>query len=516
MSSANLSNSSQFEFASSATAAKARSRYYAKPVKGRFDVSVAVKIAMFAMAITGLALSSYLGWASFTSSKIAGCGSGEIFDCGHVMQTKWSSVFGVPVGFPAAGLYLTLLSSLVVLSTAKTNQVRQVAKTVVATCAFMAGVAAIWFISLQVFVVEHLCQYCLAAHACGLVLVILSVWNFSMNKMKMVKLSVLSLIAVGILATSQVMAEAPQTFQIEEHTPTATQLNASQSLEEAPSEVFAAPGFAAPASSSDKSEKPDSNSGTNPKTSAAPNQSSAVAPGMLRNRIRMGIAGLLSPSASFVTYSPQDDSEQSGQGQADTQEQEEERLVPINGGSTKLNAAHWPLVGDANAEIIFIELFDYTCPHCRENFKTVQAAKEQMGEDKLATLALCVPMNTNCNKTVRVNHAKHAEACELAKLATAVWRIDPEQYQEYHKWLLTGEQAPTAAAALAKAKEMVDQEKLAAELEGDVVQQYIAKQVQLYQSVGAGTVPKMLFSGTTVSGKIGSADTLIQIIKQQQ
>ena len=114
MSSANLSNSSQFEIASSAAAAEAKSRYYAKPAKGRQDVSVAVKVAMFTVAIIGLALSSYLGWASFTSSKIVGCGSGQIFDCGHVMQTKWSSAFGIPVGIPAAGLYLTLLGSLAV------------------------------------------------------------------------------------------------------------------------------------------------------------------------------------------------------------------------------------------------------------------------------------------------------------------------------------------------------------------------------------------------------------------
>ena len=336
-----------------------------------------------------------------------------------------------------------------------------------------------------------------------------------MNKMKMVTLSALSLAAVGILATSQVLAEAPQTFQIEEHTPAATQPEATQSQEEAPSNVFSAPGFAPKASNSEKSEKPQSNQTPVPETSSTPSQPRAV-PGAIRNRIRMGIAGLLSPGTSLVTVSAQNNpSEQTDE--AETQEQEaEERLVSINGGNIKLNAAHWPLVGDADAEMIFIELFDYTCPHCRENFKTVQATKEQMGDEKLATLALCVPMNTNCNNTVRVNHAKHAEACELAKLATAVWRVDPEQYQEFHKWLLTGDTAPTAAAALAKANEMVDQEKLAAELEGDVVQQYIAKQVQLYQSVGAGTVPKMLFSGTTVSGKVSSPDTLIQIINQQQ
>ncbi len=36
--------------------------------------------------------------------------------------------------------------------------------------AFSAGMAALWFIGIQVFALGHLCIYCIAAHTCGLVL----------------------------------------------------------------------------------------------------------------------------------------------------------------------------------------------------------------------------------------------------------------------------------------------------------------------------------------------------------
>lgn len=516
MSSADLSNSHQFEIASSVGAVEAKSRYQAKPAPAHREVSVARFTAMVVVALAGLALTTYLGWASMTSSKIVGCGSGQIFDCGHVMQTKWSSAFGIPVGVPAAGLYLTILASLSVWSLAKSDRSKQIAKTLIAAGSFMAACAAMWFIYLQLFVVEHLCQYCLAAHACGLVLVALSIWNLSMSKMKIAVLSVLSVAAVGILASGQVMAEDPPTFQIEVHSNTAAPVDATESSEDA-SDLFSAPGFAP---SKSKSKGSDGAMLFEAPVSKAPRQTKGnrISPSQIRNELQLGIASLLRPTTMMVSASRKSNPT-TAKPETSTQDQEqadEERFVRINGGNIKLNVAHWPLVGQADAEKIFIEMFDYTCPHCRENFQTIKAAKNQMGDNKIATLALCVPMNSNCNGTILVNHAKHAEACELAKLAIAVWRVDAEKFQQFHEWLLTGEEPPTAAAALEKANEMVDQELLAAEMDGDVVQQYIAKQVQLYESVGAGTVPKMLFSGTTVVGKVSAADTLIQIINQQQ
>jgi protein-disulfide isomerase len=124
-------------------------------------------------------------------------------------------------------------------------------------------------------------------------------------------------------------------------------------------------------------------------------------------------------------------------------------------------------------------------------------------------------MNRNCNPTVNNNDPQHVEACELARLSVALWRVDPAQFPEFHNWLFDGQMAPTVSNAKIHAYELVDKQKLDAELADRVAGQYVAQQVKLYQTIGAGTVPKLLFPGTTITGKVESADSLIQIIRQQ-
>ena len=69
----------------------------------------------------------------------------------------------------------------------------------------------------------------------------------------------------------------------------------------------------------------------------------------------------------------------------------------------------------------FVEMFDYTCPHCRATHKAIHGAMERFGDD-LAIVALPVPLNRACNSAVTSNHSKHAEACKIAKIAVALWR----------------------------------------------------------------------------------------------
>jgi protein-disulfide isomerase len=219
------------------------------------------------------------------------------------------------------------------------------------------------------------------------------------------------------------------------------------------------------------------------------------------------------------TEQEQDPAKQSGQNgdQKKTEpadENEKPRLIGINGGKIQLNMAQWPLVGSAKAKHVFVEMFDYTCPHCRQNHKYVKEAAAQFG-DELAILAFSVPMNTDCNAAVQRTDPVHAEACEIARLSVAVWRVSPEKFGEFHEWLFSGTTAPSATQARIQAEKLVGKENFAKELAGNVSAQYVAKQVELYKMIGAGTVPKLLFTGTTVTGNIGATESLIKVIKQQ-
>ena len=164
-------------------------------------------LCLIAMGITG-----YLAITALRMEEVAGC-SGSYFDCSHVLHSRWSKVLTLPVSIPAFAMYTVVLAALVVCrqSTPRSRW----AWAIITVGSIAAGLAAIWFTSLQVFSVGHLCAYCLAAHACGLALMLAILWKAPLGARMTAKLAGLSVLGVGGLIASQALAAPPQTYKIE-------------------------------------------------------------------------------------------------------------------------------------------------------------------------------------------------------------------------------------------------------------------------------------------------------------
>jgi len=188
------------------------------------------------------------------------------------------------------------------------------------------------------------------------------------------------------------------------------------------------------------------------------------------------------------------------------------RIITVAGNQVSLNIRHWPLLGRPDAKYVFVEMFDYTCPYCRATHQAVRGAMDHFGND-LAIIALPVPLDAACNRTVGSTAGEHAEACEIAKTAVAVWRVSRRQFAPFHAWLF--EQARTAAEARQHAAELVGERALQDELSLPHAASYIAKHVDLYERVGSGSLPKLLFLTSSVSGSVDSANTLIEMITRE-
>ena len=446
-------------------------------------------VVMVVASVIAIAVSGYLGYVSLTSSKIAGCGEGSVFNCGHVTTSQWSLWLGVPVSLLAVGLYVGLLGSLFVGASKRfSDSVRHFGWALVSVFAIAAGMSAIWFISLQVFVLNHLCTYCLAAHACGLVAAAAVIWLKPVGHVSMKMVSSLSVVGVAALVGGQFMTEAPKKYQVE-------QFEAS-AAEDAEVFEFEAP-FAAPS-----------------QTPAVLDVSSQVPS---THQLKQAIAAVLSPASALSSQvsqpAIQQKSDQSAAA-ATKDEPAERRMVVINGGTVKLDVAQWPVAGSTSAKHMFVEMFDYSCPHCRHTHKAIKSAKEKLGGD-LAVVVLPVPLNAACNQTIQVTNPTFAESCEISKLAISVWRVDPKKFTKFHNWMFESEKAPTYAMAKAHAETLVDPQKLSKEMESGVSAKYIAKTVELYKKSGKGNVPKLMFPTTSVVGEFTSADGLVDIIKQQ-
>lgn len=189
------------------------------------------------------------------------------------------------------------------------------------------------------------------------------------------------------------------------------------------------------------------------------------------------------------------------------------RLINVNGGTFSLDIRQWPLLGKPDAKYVFVEMFDYTCPYCRATHQAVRGAIEHFGDD-LAIIALPVPLDQACNRTVTQTAPEHADACEIAKIAVAVWRVNRAKFAEFHSWVFDPSNRPSAADALQRAGQLVGEQAIRDELNKPTAAAYLTRHVELYERVGSGSLPKILFPSSTVSGSVESASTLIDMINQ--
>ncbi|MFN9719532.1 MAG: vitamin K epoxide reductase family protein, partial [Planctomycetota bacterium] len=194
------------------------------------------------LCATGLGISAYLAWKAFRMEEVFGCGGGgSVFDCSHVLTSKWSKVFGIPVSVPAAGLYASLLTLLAIVRWDAPAPFRRLLWSGMTLGALMAGLAALWFIGLQVFVLQHLCWYCLTVHTCGLVLAAIMLRGKWLSLSDKSRLGTMAALGVAGLMTVQIISREADHFEVV----TFDDLPAETSSEEgdiASADVFAAPG----------------------------------------------------------------------------------------------------------------------------------------------------------------------------------------------------------------------------------------------------------------------------------
>ncbi|WP_047816312.1 vitamin K epoxide reductase family protein [Rhodopirellula islandica] len=449
---------------------------------------------MLACSMVALGTSSYLAFTAFTSSPVAGCGGGSLFDCSHVLHSRWSKVGALPVSVPAILTHLSVISLLLFRPISVFwKRIRWGALGVVA---LTAGGAAIWFIGLQVFALGHLCPYCMVAHVAGIVLAGTFLYSRPAQAPPLRLLCSVAAVGLAAMITLQVATEPAPTFEVIDH-------SAQPAMFEAPGTVespgtFEAPGvFEAPASGESAQggeieglfAAPESVS-TNREATEWLDQVASFDPSRLAMALIYPASLLTSEVAAEPDQTP--------------------KTAEILGG-VRLATKDWPLIGKPDAEMVLVEMFDYTCPHCQRTHESLEAAQEHFG-DRLAVIVLPVPLDGRCNPAIQSTNAMHREACDLAKLAVAVWIVDREKFAEFHSYMF--ESKPTLAQATSHASQLVDDAKLKSTMSSPTPTEYIQKHVQLYQRAGSGTIPKLLFPKTTTVGAVESSQAMIRLIEQ--
>lgn len=171
-----------------------------------------------------------------------------------------------------------------------------------------------------------------------------------------------------------------------------------------------------------------------------------------------------------------------------------------------------PMLGSPDAPVVFLELFDYACPHCRRLNQQLTQARQRYG-DQLAIAPLAMPLDGACNPLVTVTDPRHENSCALTKIALAVWLVDRLRFAEMHAWLFDPETPPTPEAAMAFAEQLVAPDALAQALASPEIEQRINNAMKLYRLVG-GSLPVLMIGPAVIQGRPGD-DQLWTILETE-
>lgn len=483
---------------------------------------MSIFVAILGLCAFGMATYLTVPWF-FEESKIVGC-NGSVFNCDHVMNSRYSNWLGLPVSGIAAVTYFCMLGALVMAQ--RGSQVkRNYLWAFITFCCLSAGAAALWFIFLQSFVLKHWCQYCLIAHGCGIVLAITLLLTRPLGAQTNTYMGILALAGLAVLSVGQAVGKEAQTFHMEEHVIVAPQKSSENS--DTGNDSSEDPNFLEAPVMDDIFEAPDQSS-----HKPAPDFNS------LKNSAYM-IANFIVPSAVHSSAmmlvqddrpEPEVDNQNQESGSAEGASQQDEtpneqtdtpptppqtrRILEVAGGKIKLDVKQWPMAGKTDAEFVCVEMFDYNCQHCRETHAAVRAAKQRLG-DRFAVITLPLPLNTNCNNQISQTGAQFMESCNQAAVAIAVWKLNPEKFSDFHDWMFEGPRAPTFQEAKTRAESVVGKEELQKMLESPLPKAFIDKHVQMYARLNRGNIPKLLFNTTSIVGLFQAPDQLVEILNRQ-
>lgn len=431
------------------------------------------------LSLIAFGVAGYLAVSSLTNSQPAGCAPGV--GCGEVLSSPWSSLWGLPVSVPGVVVYFSLMLLTFHLSPSQSDQHRRVAWSLFIALAVLAGLAAVWFIYLQLFTIKSICPYCMIDHTCGLLIAALVLYSAPLGRGEVLEDGQRSSFMLTAGQGSSIIAAAGLAMGL-----------------------FIVAQVMFPAATHRMLVTPDGNGGP-----PAKDGSDAVDIGDKAVTMKDAATkdGPSKDGADTVVPSTRIDKPESLTLLPQTEPHVFVRLprAKVEGGLVRFQRTALPVRGNINAKVMLVCMVDYTCMHCRALHHLFDKAWARYGDD-LAFLLVPMPLNPQCNPYIDFADLRHEAACDLARLSLAVWKADATKFAAFDDWLFEPEKARTAAEARTKAEELVGKEPLKAVFDSGWPHEQALKHVRLYDMAGTGRIPKIMFSNIRIEGAIQEAD----------
>jgi uncharacterized membrane protein/protein-disulfide isomerase len=460
------------------------------------------------LAVIALGCSLFLSWRSIQTGPIPGCGD-TTWDCDHIVTSEWSRWLGIPVSYLGAGTYACLLAGLLLLkpSVPQNDDARKrqnLAWTLLVPLFVAAALSGLWFTYVQASKIGKYCPYCLATHACGLVISAFLTYGVvrhlrgirnALNTANGSAKWLLTCVGVGFCAAASLVLGQHffphDTFVVEDSAgdPVATAAGDSE---------FSAPGLKL------ESRFAEDESGND--------DTLLVAPGVEAESTVLGSNYSAAEDASSTLT---DDLADIGPASIVVEK-------PILTGRKRLyfypqadpiNVYEYPILGNPDAENLIVEVVDYTCHHCRKMYHHVEAARAYFG-DRLAVVVRPVALDQNCNPYITNRLPTHKNACKYVRLALAVWSTAPDKFPEFHNWLMGPENVPELSTASSFAAELIGVEELRAAVKDTEILGMLGENHRLWNRIG-GNLPLIFAGQRLIRGMPRDDDHFIETLSAQ-
>lgn len=192
-----------------------------------------------------------------------------------------------------------------------------------------------------------------------------------------------------------------------------------------------------------------------------------------------------------------------------------DRMISIIDGKLALSVHEEPMLGSPDAPKLLAVMFDYCCPHCRRTHEYLVNGLERY-PNQIGVITLPLPLDADCNHTIDETESRFEHACELAKLALAVWHADSTAFAEFDRWLFEPEMPREPSEARQKAEELVGAAALDKAISNPIVDDAIARHVQAYQDSGAERIPLIMSPGfASIVGRPESEEELFGLLEKE-
>ncbi len=194
------------------------------------------------------------------------------------------------------------------------------------------------------------------------------------------------------------------------------------------------------------------------------------------------------------------------------------RWLVLHEGQFQLNVQELPLIGRPDAANVIVSLYDYTCEHCRIMHGHLREVQGRFSND-LAIVSLPIPLNPDCNEVVRRSNPIHENACDYARLALALWRVDHAAYHRFDDWLFQPDTPPPLAEAQKFATQLAGSNNLERALADPWITDQLRRDTAIYkadyQKSGTGQIPQLILGVTLSVGEFREVGELYRLVEDK-